>query len=227
MSKLLSLLQLSDPALPIGGYSHSAGLETYVQKGIVSDKVSAKEFVGSMLTNSLQHTDAAFVSLCFDAALENDYEAILLLDEKCNAVKIASETRHASQKLGSRLIKLFSPLTTSVPVKQYQAALNSKSTPGNYCIAFALCGVALGIGKTELLSGFYYNAASGFVTNCVKLIPLGQQDGQEILFGLQPVIEKLVQDTLTPDKELLGLSCPGFDIRSMQHEDLYSRLYMS
>jgi urease accessory protein len=65
------------------------------------------------------------------------------------------------------------------------------------------------------------------VTNCVKLIPLGQQHGQELLFSLQPLIERLVIDSLEPEMERIGFCCPGFDIRCMQHESLYSRLYMS
>jgi urease accessory protein len=92
---------------------------------------------------------------------------------------------------------------------------------------FGLYAQALNISKQEALAGFFYNAAAGFVTNSVKLIPLGQQDGQEILFSLQPLIEQLVESSMEPDKELIGLCCTGFDIRCMQHEQLYSRLYMS
>ena len=57
----------------------------------------------------------------------------------------------------------------------------------------ALMLAALGIAKKDALAGFYYNAAAGLVTNCVKLIPLGQQDGQELLFALQPLIADLVR----------------------------------
>ena len=111
--------------------------------------------------------------------------------------------------------------------KQYAEAINANNCNGHYSIAFALYGQALRINKKYLLSGFYYNAAAGFVTNCVKLVPLGQKDGQEILFGLHSLIIELVKNTMTPNTDLLGLCCTGFDIRCMQHEQLYSRLYMS
>lgn len=226
-AELLSLLQLADPTLPIGGFSHSSGLETYVQNGLVKDAATAKNFVVEMLTQNLQYTDAAFVSLAYDAALNNDITQLITLDEECTAVKLPKEIRQASQKLGTRLLKIFHEYCESDLIDQYKTAIYNRQTNGNYCITFGLIAAIQQIPKAETLTGFYYNAAMGMITNSVKLIPLGQQDGQKLLFAIKPLIQQLVQKSIHPDKDLIGLCCAGFDVRCMQHEDLYSRLYMS
>ena len=224
---LLHLLHMSDSSLPIGGFSHSAGLETYVQNGKVKDADSAKEFCIQMLQNNLLYTDAALVSLAYDAVINNDLKSIIHWDNICNAVKLPMEMRQSSQKLGLRLMKIFQPLYPHQSINQFAAAVKEQKGYGHYCICFGLLAATMGLDKRETLSGFYYNAAAAFVTNSVKLIPLSQQAGQAILFELLELIKQLVEETIHPDESMIGVCCPGFDISSMQHERLYSRLYMS
>ena len=187
-NSLLSLLQLSDPTLPIGGFSHSYGLETYVQERIVHDKTTAKEFIIQMLQQNIQFIDAAFVSLTYTAAKQNDLEEIKRLDEECTAVKLPREIRIASQKLGTRLLKIFNPIVENPLVNELKESIQNGFSSGNYSIVFGLIASVLQVEIEEALTAFYYNAAVGMVTNSVKLIPLGQQDGQELLFSLQPLL---------------------------------------
>ena len=222
---LVRLLQLSDPALPVGGFSHSAGLETYVQTGIVEDLNSAREFIVQQLTRNIFYSDAAYMSLAFDAA--SDLNLLLELDEECTAAKLASELRMASCKMGGRLLKLGCSFSSVELIRKFQNEINKKNASGNYAVVFGLLAASLKIEKFHALTGFLFATASAMVTNAVKLVPLGQMAGQEMLYSLHEIITDLAKKSMKPNRDLTGLCCTGFDLRCMQHEDLYSRLYMS
>lgn len=225
-STLLSLLHVSDPNLPIGGYSHSNGLETYVQKEIVTDKESTLVFLQNMLRNNILHNDASYVKLVYDALKSDDFKRVLTLDAACTALKSPKEIREGSHKLGARLYKIFKDKNDHTLLKELGKYLKKKNV-GNYAIVYGVVCFVSDISLEEALSAFYFSTAAGMITNAVKLVPLGQIQGQEILFSIQEEIEGLVEKTINLDEELIGLACVGFDLRSMQHEKLYSRLYMS
>lgn len=222
-----SLLHLSDPTLPIGGYSHSNGLETYVQEGLVRNATSARTYVEHMLRYNIKYNDAAIMKLAYDASAENDIDNIIKLDQECTALKCPMETRQASQKLGLRLIKIFRRQKAFPLIAAYESAIKEKKADAHYCIAFGMYAQLLGLPLPESLFAFYFNAAVGMITNSVKLVPLGQLDGQDILFALQPLLKQLSDETQHIERNLVGLCSIAFDIRCMQHERLYSRLYMS
>jgi urease accessory protein len=202
-------------------------LETYVQQNIVKDSATAKEFVITQLSLNIRYTDAAMVSLAHDAAKANSLETLIDLDRECSAVKLPKEIKEASRKLGTRLLKIFGPLCPGEIGLHYKKQILEKNAEGHYPIVFGIYSALLGIEKEDALVAFYYNAAAGMVTNCVKLIPLGQLEGQQLLVSLYSLISILVPKSVHPDRDLIGFCCPGFDIRCMQHERLYSRLYMS
>ncbi len=213
--------------LPIGGYSHSYGLETYVQLGIVRDSSTAAELVETMLSQNIFYNDAAFVHLAYQVATTGNFNELLLLDTECTALKSPREIRQASQKLGVRLLKIFQRLIQSDLATAYEIAIAEHQALGHYSLVYGVYAQALKINISDALTAFYYNAAAGLVTNCVKLIPLGQMEGQKILFHLQDIITQLVKKNLVLERDLVGVCNIGFDIRSMQHEQLYTRLYMS
>lgn len=225
--KLTALLHLLDPTLPIGGFNHSGGLETFVQQGAVYHAGSLKEYVLVQLTQNWTHNDGAYVSLGYDALQHNDLSALMAWDERIAASKSPREIREAAAKLGVRLLKIFTRYEAHSLLHEFQAAIVAKQAHGFYPLVFGLIGAASGQSKIDVLTAFYYNAVVGAVTNGVKLIPLSQMDGQDIIFQLRGDIDLAVQRSLTPDQAWLGAACIASDIRAMQHERLYSRLYMS
>lgn len=222
------LLQVNDALFPIGGYSHSYGLETYIQKGIVHDEDSAEEFIHKRLEYIFLYNEFLAVRLGWEYAVSGDLMAISRLEEIMEAGKIPRETREASRKLGSRFIKTLSAL--EIPrenrvFEEYREARKGKSV--HHAVAYGVfCGAA-GITREEALEHFLYAQTSAMVTNCVKTIPLSQSSGQKLLSGCYPLLQKLTREVKELGEEWLGLSGPGFDLRCMQHEGLYSRIYMS
>ncbi len=222
------LLQVNDALFPIGGYSHSYGLETYIQKGLVHDEDSAEEFIHRRLEYNFLYNEFLAVRFGWEYAVSGDLTAISRLEEIMEAGKIPRETREASRKLGSRFIKTLSAL--EIPrenrvFEEYREARKGKSV--HHAVAYGVfCGAA-GITREEALEHFLYAQTSAMVTNCVKTIPLSQSSGQKLLSGCYPLLQKMTEKVTELGEEWLGLSGPGFDLRCMQHEGLYSRIYMS
>ena len=219
---------MNDALFPIGGYSHSYGLETYIQKGIVHDADTAEKYLKNRLQYTFLYTDLLAVRIAYDAATRKDLKKLDELEDILDASKVPKEIREASQKLGSRFVKTLMGMKIEWDTgifHQYLEQRRGKSIchPCAYGV-FCACE---NIEKTEALSAFLYAQASGTVTNCVKTIPLSQSAGQKLLFSLYPVFEEILKLAESLGEELLCASSPGFDLRSIQHEQLYSRLYMS
>ena len=108
-----------------------------------------------------------------------------------------------------------------------QVAMKDASLVGCYPTLFGVIAAIAEIPKPEALYALYYNMAVGTVTNGVKLIPLSQMAGQDLMFVLRDSIQRAVAMSVAPELEFLGACMVAQDIRAMQHEQLYTRLYMS
>ena len=97
----------------------------------------------------------------------------------------------------------------------------------NHCCIYGVFCAQMEISIGEALAHYLYAQTSAMVTNCVKTIPLSQTAGQQLLCGCYKEFGEILEDVMHKSKEDLCLSAPGFDIRGIQHEKLYSRLYMS
>lgn len=222
------LLQINDALFPIGGYSHSYGLETYIQKGIVKDAKTARAYIRSMLLYSFCQNELLTVAMAYDLAKKNDEALARLaeLDEMVTATRVAMEVRQAGEKLGSRFIKTVSAWEIPFESEIFNEYIKSPGAK-NHSVVYGVFCAGAGIDRQMMLEHYLYAQTSAMVTNCVKTVPLSQTAGQQILFDAQELFDEVMARLEELGEDDLGAEAPGFEIRCMQHEALYSRLYMS
>ncbi|MGI6007485.1 MAG: urease accessory protein UreF [Ruminococcus sp.] len=221
------LLQINDALFPIGGYSHSYGLETYIQKNIIQNEEDARNYIEKKIRYNLASAELLASRLCYEAAQKEDMRKLLELEETYFVSLVPREIREAARKLGSRFVKTVSRLKVSYrnsAFEKYQSA--EESTHMHACAYGCFCAAA-GIKENEMLENYLYSQTSAMVTNCVKSIPLSQTSGQKILTDTFEIFDEVIEQVMEWDEEMLCVGAPGFDIRSMEHERLYSRIYMS
>lgn len=224
------LLQISDPLFPIGGYTQSYGLETYVQNGLVDSGETAELLLKAQLETSFLYSELLAVKTAFSYGTSCDLEKLVELEQLSRASRTSKELREACHKLGNRFVRTVEgfPLEGSVSLEFFHEYKNAcKGVSLSYPIAFGVFCSQLDLELDQILGHFLYSQASSFLTNCVKLVPLSQTEGQKILCRVEKEFPPILKKLETLEEKDLFLSCVGLELSSMEHERLYSRLYMS
>jgi len=218
--KRIALLQAFDPLFPTGAYTMSGGMETYTQKGLVKDKSSLLAYLKAQLY-ILPYSD---LGVCAKTAEGEDF---ILMDSLCAAMKQPFEIRGGSEKLCVRFLKAQETLCDYPSLAAYRSAIKQKKCHGHYPVAIGLFMRDLNAELDEALELYCYSLLSQMVNHAVKLIPLGQSDGQAALFEVMRLIPEAVRKARAASVDELGVSGCGFDLRAMQHETLLGRLYIN
>jgi urease accessory protein len=228
--QLLRLLQLASPLLPVGSYSYSEGLESLISQGIIHDRITLQAWIRRELQVGAIRVDAAMMDRAYLAGIEPDVERLQYWNQWLSAARETEELRQQSWQMGGSLTKLAIELTPEIqglitPIVGGDSSQNHQ--PCNYAIAFGIIAQHWQIDRFTTISAYLHSWVTNFLGAGVKLIPLGQTAGQQILWDLQGEIDALAQTIprLT-DNDLYACSW-GLSLASMQHETLYSRLFRS
>jgi urease accessory protein len=224
----LSLLQFSDGLFPAGGYAHSFGLETYVQKGIVRDAEGVEAFLASYLEGSVGPCDAVAAVRAAAMARKGDLAGCLNLDETLDAMKTVSEFREASRQMGRQSLRIAAALSDHALLSDFAERVESLRAPGHHPVIFGIIGGAFDWEPIEVATAYLYATSALVVGASLRLLPLGQMAGQRMLHALWPVIERLaLEATQGRGSEDLWSFAPGIEIAGMQHAALDGRLFRS
>lgn len=218
---LLRLLQLVSPALPVGAYAYSQGLESAVERGWIKDEEDAERWIKGLLRHPLGCLDVPVLARLYRAWQAGDGNGVAAWNARLYASREAAELQREDYHLGTALARLLADLGV-------EEARPWRTAP-RVCFAtlFTLAAVRWEIPLEGAAQGYLWAWAENQVMAATRLMPLGQTAGQRILSRLLPELVAAVRQGLVLEDEDIGCAAPGLAIAGAWHETQYSRLFRS
>lgn len=222
--QLVRLLQLASPALPIGAYSYSQGLEWAAESRQVGDGKTAQTWIGDVLEEVIAPGEAAVLWRLLVAASREDWVGFSAWNAWFRASRETAELRAETEQTGGSLAKLL----TDLDLLDARATETLPSlAPITLPAAYALAARAFAVPEDAALTGYVWSWLENQVLAAIKLVPLGQVAGQRLLVALGERIPGVVATATTIDDADLSTFAPGLCLASARHETQYSRLFRS
>jgi urease accessory protein len=214
---LLPLLWLASPALPVGGFSYSEGLEAAVDAGLVTGEAHAAEWLAHQLHLSLARADLWIVRHAVAAWRDADLQRIRELNDWMLRTRETSELRQQTEQMGRSLVEWLKAVRPEAATRAPHAL--------TYPVAWSLAAAAFDVAPRDALSAFAFGWAENMVQAAVRAVPLGQSAGQRILSRLAQEIPCAVDEAFECAEP--QAFAPMLAILSSRHENQYSRLFRS
>lgn len=211
-SATMRLLWLVSPALPVGAYAYSRGLEYAVHAGWVHDSDSARDWVLGVLENQIAQLDAPVLVRMYEAYAQD--RSVQQWAQFLTAARESAEFALEDRQLGISLAKVLR-----------EAGIANEG--GGYTQMFALAAFSYGVPREDAVLGYMFAFAESQALAASKLVPLGQSAAQRALQAIMAKLEPLVAHSLQLRDDDLGAHTPGLAIASALHETQYTRLFRS
>jgi len=218
---LVRLLQIVSPALPIGAFAYSQGLEQTVAEGWVTDEPEATAWLLGLLESSFATLDLPVVARLMAAWGSGDQLAVERWSAWLLACRPTREIRAEDRQLGAALARVLEAVGIS------EAAPWARRSNVTHAAMFALAATRFAVPVGAALVGHAFAWAEAITSAAVRLVPLGQSAGQRLLAAAGRAIPSVAARALTLEDRELGAAAPGQAIASARHETLYSRLFRS
>lgn len=223
-TRLARLLQLASPALPVGAYSYSQGLEAAAEAGLVHDAPSAQQWIADMLDLSLARMEGPVLLRLHDAWQDADQSAVASWNALFLASRETAELRAETAQMGYSLARLLTDLHADGA--QYFADLQALPEIA-FPTAYACAASHWQIAASDALLAYLWSWLENQVMAAVKAVPLGQTAGQRMLLQLGGRLAAVAAEINTVEDDAMGNYTPGLALLSSRHETQYSRLFRS
>jgi len=224
---LLAVFQFADGLFPSGGFAHSFGLETYAQAGLVRDAAGLETFIRAHLEGGAGPADAVAVALAAVAGHDGDAETCVEIDRRLDAMKIVPELRAASRQMGAQTARAAAAVTTDACLTRLARAIDDEIAPGHHAMVFGAVTGCAGAPAEIAAAAYLHSTAALLVGAGLRLLPVGQLDGQRVIAALRPRIARLARQAAATDLDDMWSFTPGLEIAGLRHADLEGRLFRS
>jgi urease accessory protein len=223
----LALQQLLDSALPIGGFSHSFGLETMVQENQLIDSRALEAYVQTMLRQSWATSDAMVIKAVYRDANTGEWERLWAVERLVHTQRFAAETRSGVEKMGKRLLKLAADMWPDLDWQPVQEGARTGRCLSTHPLAHGYICRQLGVPLQQAMESYWYTCIVTCINSALRLMSIGQTEGQRLIARLTPLTSEawLIAVALEPEEAYSNM--PLAELAMMRHETLYSRLFMS
>jgi urease accessory protein len=224
---LLTLLQFADGLFPAGGFAHSFGLETYVQDGRVRDRHDLEAFVAAHLEGSAGPADAAAAAIAVGSARREDDEEWIALDARLDAMKAVPEFRAASRQMGRQTLRIAAGVGFDPFLARLARAVDESRAAAHHATVFGAAVGRGGVDPERAAAAYLYATAALLVGAALRLVALGQLDGQRVLTAMRGRIERLAAAAARATADDLWSFSPAIEIAGIRHAALDMRLFRS
>lgn len=224
---LISLLWLASPALPVGGFSYSEGLEAAVDAGLADREENVRDWLVDQLLLGLASSELPLVAQAIDAARRGDAQRLRALDGWMRATRESAEFALQSQQMGRSIADWLSQRAPgSTALEMLDALRRAPTWPVGWAIAASACDASI----DDALAAYAFAWSENAVQAAVKALPLGQSAGQRVLQALvaaTPAALAQARAIAERGDDARQAFLPGLAVLSARHETQYSRLFRS
>ena len=223
----LTLMQLSDSFFPSGLYTMSNGLETIFDEKRASSEGDVYDFLEVTLEQQLGPADSVALSNAYDCAKSKDISGIIRCDDVLYSMKLIQESRAASCRAGSQMLKCIAAISSDNLLKSYSEKISKNNAPGTHPVVAGVCSFVMGIKKEQARQMMMYGFCVSITGAALRLGMIDHIQSQKILHKIKPKIQQTLEKFVDTKINDCWQFSPQYDLIQMTHENKFSKMFIT
>ena len=223
----LTLMQLSDSFFPSGLYTLSNGLETIFDEKRASSEGDVYDFLEVTLEQQLGPADSVALSNAYDCAKSKDISGIIRCDNVLYSMKLIQESRAASCRAGSQMLKCIVAISSDSFLKSYSEKISKNDSPGTHPVVAGVCSFVMGIKKEQARQMMMYGFCVSVTGAALRLGMIDHIQSQKLLHKIKPKIHQTLEKFIDTKIDDCWQFSPQYDLIQMTHEKKFSKMFIT